>query len=218
MPGFDLEMIRLEPGVHPDSPEGCLMEWVALLSGVPKSDRPRCINELVTSVAVHLNDTLDDVSRQRLKGFIPRILGARRGRADGRIAIRLAVWAATSIAGSAPQRLLGVHHRAVLAAVGRLEGSVDDEACGVAAVAAAEAGAKARSIALYVVADAAHAACANDPYGGAVNAVSGALHWVLGNGDPLVWFGGLLDAHAAAWAREMGSGAQGAEELVCSPA
>ncbi|HKN39757.1 MAG TPA: hypothetical protein VJ456_11675, partial [Acidimicrobiia bacterium] len=62
MQGYDFELVWLEPGAHPDSPDGCLMEWVALISGLPKTDRPRCINQLVTSVAIHLNDTLDDVS------------------------------------------------------------------------------------------------------------------------------------------------------------
>src|SRR5436305_14365538 len=104
MQGFDIEQFRLEPGAHPDSPEGCLMEWVALISGLPKTDRPRCVNELVTSVAIHLNDTLDEFSRQRLKGFIPRLLRARRGRSDARIAVRLAIWWAGRIGGAAPPR------------------------------------------------------------------------------------------------------------------
>jgi hypothetical protein len=207
MQGFDIERFRLEPGAHPDSPEGCLMEWVALMSGLPKTDRPSCINQLVTSVAIHLNDTLDDASRQRLKGFIPVLLRARRGPADARIGIRLAIWAATSIADSAPAELRPLHDRAVGAATGHLEGLVGEAECRGLASTAAEAGAKAKSIALYVAADAAHAACAEDPDGATANAVAGALHWVLGHGDPLAWFAGLLDAHAAALAQE---------EPVCS--
>jgi len=194
------------------------MEWVALVSGLPKTDRPRCVNGLVTAVAIHLNDSLDDVSRQRLKPFIPRLLQARPEPADARIGVRLAIWAATSIAHSTPERLRAVQQHAVQAARGRLDGSVTDGGCRAAAVAAAEAGAKARSIALYVAADAAHAACADDPYGGTVNAVSGALHWVLRHGDPLTWFEGLLDAHAAARAEETETrtATEHTEELVCS--
>src|SRR5437870_4880051 len=188
MQGYDFELVWLEPGAHPDSPDGCLMEWVALISGLPKTDRPRCINQLVTSVAIHLNDTLDDVSRQRLKGFIPRLLRARRGPADARIGVRLAIWAAESIADSAPERLRPLHDRAVAAAAGRLDGTVTEAACRASAAEAAEAGAKARNVALYVAADAAHAACADDPSGAAANAVAGALHRVLGHGDPLAWF------------------------------
>src|SRR5205807_7927486 len=141
--------------------------------------------QLVTSVAIHLNDTLDDVSRQRLKGFIPRLLQARRGPADARIGVRLAIWAAESIADSAPERLRPLHDRAVAAAAGRLDGTVTEAACRASA---AEAGAKARNVALYVAADAAHAACADDPSGAAANAVAGALHRVLGDGGPLAWF------------------------------
>jgi hypothetical protein len=217
MQGFNLELVWLDPGAHPGSPDGCLMEWVALMSGLPKTDRPRCINELVTSVAIHLNDTLDEVSRQRLKGFIPRILGARRGPADRRIGVRLAVWAAASIAGSTPERLCGLHDATLAAALAHLDGSVDEDACRRWASAAAEAGAKAKNIALYVAADAAHAACADDPSPAMVNAVAGALDWVLRHGDPLAWFDGLLDAHTAASAVEMGA-TDAAKDVVCSPA
>lgn len=212
MAEVNLEIIRLEPGAHPGSPDGCLMEWVAMIAGVTKTDRPKCVNELVTSVAIHLNDSLDDVTRQRLKVFVPRLLAARRTPADGRIAIRLAIWAAASIADSSPAGLLPLQRDAVLAAVGRVEGSVSEDDCRAAAVAAGEAGAKARSIALYVAADAAHAACADDPWPAAVNAVSGALHRVLSHGDPIAWFEEFLDAHAAAAADDI------AEEMVCSPA
>jgi len=215
MQGFDIERIRLEPGAHPGSPDGCLMEWVALMSGLPKTDRPDCVNQLVTSVAIHLNDTLDDTSRQRLKGFIPRLLRAGRGPADDRIGIRMAIWAATSIAGSTPPDLRSLHDRAVAGAAGRLEGTVNEADCRARAAAAAEAGAKVRNIALYVAADTAHAACADDPTPAAANAIAGALHWVIGHGDPLAWFGGLLDAHAAAWAAEVGEG-RVSEERVCS--
>jgi hypothetical protein len=209
MQGFDLEMIWLEPGAHPGSPDGCLMEWVALMSGLPKTDRPAGINQLVTSVAIHLNDTLDDVSRQRLKGFIPRLLRARRGPADDRIAVRLAIWAAASIAASAPDDLRSLHDRAVAAAAGHLDGAVAEADCRGWARAAAEAGAKVKSTALYVAADAAHSACADDPMPAAANAVAGALHWSIRHGDPLGWFGELLGAHAAAAADITG-------DLVCS--
>jgi hypothetical protein len=223
MQGFDLELVWLEPGAHPDSPDGCLMEWVALISGLPKTDRPRCINQLVTSVAIHLNDTLDEMSRQRLKGFIPGLLRARRGLADARINVRLAIWAAESIAGSVPERLRSLHDRAVAAAAGHLDGTVDEADCRAAAAQAAEAGAKVKNVALYAAADAAHAACADDSYGAAANAVAGAVNQVLAHGDPLAWFGALLDAHAAAWATETGTPvavieAPDCKDAVCSPA
>jgi hypothetical protein len=51
-----------------------------------------------------------------------------------------------------------------------------------------------------------------------VNAVAGALDWVLRHGgDPLAWFEGLLDAHTTAWALEVGA-TDAAEDVVCSPA
>jgi hypothetical protein len=178
------------------------------MSGVVKTDRPRCINELVTSVAIHLNDTLDDVARQRLKAFIPQLLRARRSEADRHIGIRLAMWAGASVADSVPERLRPLHDRAVRAAADHLSGSTDEASCRAAAAAAAEAGAKVKNIGLYAAADAAHAACADDPYAATVNAVAGALQWVLRHGDPLVWFAGFLAEHAA-WLDE---------DVVCSPA
>ena len=208
-----LNGVWLAPGAHPDSPQGCLMEWVALLSGLPKTDRPQCVNDLVTSVAIHLNDTLDDERRQELTGFIPRLLAARRDPADPRIGIRLAIWAAGSIGPWAPDRLRPLHDRTVAAAGGRLRGTVSEEACRALAAEAAEAGAKVKSDVLYVAADAADAACADDPTGGTVNAVSGALQWILAHGDPLAWFSGLLEAHAVAWTAEVHRGVD--EERAC---
>jgi hypothetical protein len=215
MPAVDLELIRLEPGAHPASPDGCLMEWVSVVAGVIKTDRPAWVNHLVTIVAVHLNDALDDVSRQRLKAFIPQLVQARRTPADERIGVRLAIWAATSIGAATPERLRPLQQRAVVAAAGRIDGPVTGAACRAAAVAAAEAGAQHRCVALYAAADAADAASADDPWGGTVNAVSAALHQVLRDGDPLAWFDGFLAAHAAAAAAETGATDR---ELVCSPA
>ena len=205
--------VWLAPGAHPDSPQGCLMEWVALLSGLPKTDRPQCVNDLVTSVAIHLNDTLDDDRRQELTGFIPRLLAARRDPADPRIGIRLAIWAAESIGSWAPDRLRPLHDRTVAAARARLSGAVGEEACRALAAEAAEAGAKVKSDVLYVAADAADAASADDPGPGTVNALSGALQWIIAHGDPLAWFSGLLEAHAAARAAEVNP--QSNEERAC---
>jgi hypothetical protein len=157
------------------------------------------------------------MTRQRLKAFIPRLLRVRRGPAAERIGVRLAVWAAASIAEGAPDRFRGLAWEAVEAAAGRVDGWVSEATCRAAAATAAEAGAKVRDIPLYVAADAAHAACADDPSGATVNALAGALHWVIAHGDPVNWFGALLDAHAAAWSAECEVALDVAEEGVCSP-
>ena len=39
---LDLDAIWLARGAHPGSADGCVMEWVALLAGLPKTDRPEC--------------------------------------------------------------------------------------------------------------------------------------------------------------------------------
>jgi preprotein translocase subunit SecY len=43
---------------------------VALFAGLPKTDRPECTNAVVASIAIHLNDALDDGARQELKALI----------------------------------------------------------------------------------------------------------------------------------------------------
>lgn len=49
------------------------METVALLTGEPFSDAPACADPAIRALATELNDALDDVMRQRLLAFVPRI-------------------------------------------------------------------------------------------------------------------------------------------------
>ncbi|HKY77032.1 MAG TPA: hypothetical protein VJS45_12880 [Acidimicrobiia bacterium] len=218
MAQVDLDTIWLARGSHPGSGKGCLMEWVAVFAGLPKTDRPVCTNRLITSVAVHLNDTLDDATRQRLRTLIPQVVQAGRTAHDSRIDRRLAVWCA----GSVPPPQEGAHrslHRAALeAATGYLDGLVSEERCRAAAAAAAEAGAQVRSVPLYLAADAAHAAVADDPEPAVVNAVAGAVAWTVAQGEPVAWFRRLLAAHAEVRAAESGAGVATAMEVACCPA
>jgi hypothetical protein len=193
------------------------MEWVSLLAGLEKTDRPVCTNRLVTSVAVHLNDALDDASRQGLRTLIPQLARAGRTADDSRIERRLAIWCARSV--PPPPGPHGSLHRAALeAAAGYLDGRVSEARCRATAAAAAEAGAKVRSVPLYLAADAAHAAVADDPGPAVVNAVAGAISWIVAEGEPVAWFSRFLAAHAEARAVEsVGDGAT-AMEVVCCPA
>jgi hypothetical protein len=211
MAQLDLDTIWLARGAHPGSGEGCVMEWVALLAGLPKTDRPACTNRLVRAVAVHLNDALDDASRQGLRALIPQLSRARRTADDSRIDRRLAVWCAGSVPPPPPGPHRSLHRQALEAAAGYLDGLVSEERCRVAAAAAAEAGAQVRSVPLYLAADAAHAAVADDPEPAVLNAVAGAVGWTLAEGEPVAWFRRLLAAHEGAMEAEVG-------EVVCSPA
>jgi hypothetical protein len=216
MPQLDLDAIWLSRGAHPGSADGCVMEWVALFAGLPKTDRPACTNTLVASIAIHLNDALDDGSRQALKAVIPELATAVRTPDDSRVDRRLAVWCARSMPAPTDGFLRALHEVALEAADGYLDGQVSEATCRTAAADAAEAGARVGSIPLYVAADAAHAAVAEDPGGAVFNAAAGAVDWALESGDPLGWFRRLLSAHAAILNTETDFEVALAQEAVCS--
>lgn len=218
MSQFDLDAIWLARGAHPGSADGCVMEWVAIFAGLPKTDRPACTNTLVASIAIHLNDVLDDGARQGLKALIPELATAVRTDDDSRVDRRLALWCARSMPAPTDASLRALHEAALEAAGGYLDGHASEPTCRAAAAAAAEAGARVGSIPLYVAADAAHAAVADDPGTAVFNAAAGAVDWALRTEDPVHWFRRLLSAHAAAQDTEMGLDVVRLQEAVCSPA
>lgn len=93
-PGHPLEVGH---GGHYDLPGACVMEWVSLIAfgGVRKheagffdvdwgfalkTDGPSCTNQVVTDVAITLNDLLSQTQRDRLARLLPRLVRAgRRG-------------------------------------------------------------------------------------------------------------------------------------------
>ncbi|HEX6381781.1 MAG TPA: hypothetical protein VF180_11110 [Acidimicrobiia bacterium] len=194
------------------------MEWVAAFAGLPKTDRPACTNALVASIAMHLNDALDDEARQGLKELIPELAAAVRTADDSRVDRRVALWCAQTMPAPTGAGLRALHEAALEAAGGYLDGHVSEARCRAAAAAAAEAGARMGSIALYVAADAAHAAVADDPGSAVFNAAAGAVDWALGTGEPVEWFRALLSAHAAARNADTGVEMPVLKEAVCSPA
>jgi hypothetical protein len=193
------------------------MEWVALFAGLAKTDRPACTNTVVASIAIHLNDALGDGARQGLKALIPDLAAAIRAADDSGIDRRVALWCARSMPAPAGSALRALHEAALEAAGGYLDGHVSEARCRAAAAAAAEAGARVGSVALYVAADAAHAAVADDPGPAVVNAAAGAVAWALGTGDPVGWFRRLLSAHAAARSSHTGPEVSLVKEAVCCP-
>ncbi|HEY8543430.1 MAG TPA: hypothetical protein VIL36_00215 [Acidimicrobiales bacterium] len=62
-----------------------VMEAVAFAAGEAWSLRPRCASPAVTEWMIAWNDGLDDVSRQRLRRYIWRLVGSRGTRADERV-------------------------------------------------------------------------------------------------------------------------------------
>ena len=72
-----LDELTLGSGAHRDATPGqwCLMEATAYLAGEPWSDHPACVSPVLSVYGRGLNDAWDDVQRQKLIPFIPRLLG-----------------------------------------------------------------------------------------------------------------------------------------------
>jgi hypothetical protein len=68
-------------GTHATPEEGrCAMEWVSHLAGERHSDEPTCVSPVLRAFCTTLNDSLDDVPRQRLRPYLARTIGTA---ADG---------------------------------------------------------------------------------------------------------------------------------------
>jgi hypothetical protein len=74
-----LDGLVLKSGGHtaPDNGlvDACVMEAVSYIAGEPWSDHPACTSKVITSFLVNWNDALDDEGRQKLKPYIPRVVG-----------------------------------------------------------------------------------------------------------------------------------------------
>ena len=75
---LDLETLHLKNGAHASREKGvCLMEAVASMAGEPHSDAPACACPVIATFGRRWNDDLDDAGRQRLKRFVPLIVGSK---------------------------------------------------------------------------------------------------------------------------------------------
>jgi hypothetical protein len=115
----------LDKGAHKTPAEGaCVMEKVAILWALHKgldvtatfSDLPECTNPVIARVAQAVNDSLNDEDRQKLTGFIPRLLRTRRTDSDPRVNVRLAVFSARYVLDSVRPEDREVCDRAIEAA------------------------------------------------------------------------------------------------------
>jgi hypothetical protein len=75
---LDLESLKLLSGAHNSAEQGmCVMEAVAFVAGEEHSDHPQCASEVIGSFLRTWNDCLDDEGRQKLKPYIPRLVGTK---------------------------------------------------------------------------------------------------------------------------------------------
>ena len=73
---LDLDTLVLRSGAHTSPLDGVsLMEAVSAFAGEPWSNRPSCTSPVIAAYARSLNDWLPDDARQRLKVYIPRLVG-----------------------------------------------------------------------------------------------------------------------------------------------
>ena len=73
---LDLDTLVLRSGAHTSPSAGVsLMEAVSALAGEPWSNSPSCTSPVIAAYARSLNDWLPDDERQRLKAYIPRLVG-----------------------------------------------------------------------------------------------------------------------------------------------
>src|SRR5215217_5966254 len=71
-----LETLHLQNGSHSSYEKGaCAMEYVAWLAGEDITDAPQCASPVLRIYTIGLNDRWDNDQRQRLKPFLPRIVG-----------------------------------------------------------------------------------------------------------------------------------------------
>jgi len=73
---LDFDSLVLRSGAHASASDGVsLMEAVSDLAGEPWSNSPSCTSPVLAVYARSLNDGLPDDERQRLKVYIPRLVG-----------------------------------------------------------------------------------------------------------------------------------------------
>lgn len=71
-----LATLTLKNGSHPDPESGlCVMEAAAWVAGEPHSDHPACVSPVLAMFMRRWNDDLDGEGRQKLKAFVPRVIG-----------------------------------------------------------------------------------------------------------------------------------------------
>src|ERR1039458_1171742 len=76
LPLLGLDGITLLAGSHPDREAGVdAMEAVAWLAGEAHSDMPKCASPVLGAFMRSWNDALDDEGRQKLKPYLPRLIG-----------------------------------------------------------------------------------------------------------------------------------------------
>jgi hypothetical protein len=82
---LNIDTLILESGAHDNPEDGmCIMEAVAYISGEPFTDSPSCVCPVLGAFLRSWNDSLDNDNRQRLKPYIPLLVGTNDGNSNQR--------------------------------------------------------------------------------------------------------------------------------------
>ena len=73
---LDLDELHLDGGSHSSPEDGmCVMEAVAYFAHEPHSDKPKCVSPAIGAFLRSWNDSMSAEDRQRLKPYIPKVVG-----------------------------------------------------------------------------------------------------------------------------------------------
>jgi hypothetical protein len=170
----DLTVFHLKVGGHYTPDEGlCFMEAAAWLAGETHSDRPDCVCPVIGAYTRVINDNLDDVARQKLVAYLPRVIGTRSPEHEQERAEYLA-WQAIRVFAPIALDIAGLPKDA--ANLRGFQGSLKAAADAIYAAAAANAAAAAANAAADAIyaADAVNAADAVHAADAAANAADAA--------------------------------------------
>jgi hypothetical protein len=97
----------LDRGAHVDPSHGrCAMEWVAHLCGEPHTDRPASVSPVMRKVMMALNDSLNDVARQKLRPWLARTVGTVDDDMDAYRNTILVHWLSTNVPDRRPKAVI----------------------------------------------------------------------------------------------------------------
>jgi hypothetical protein len=78
-----LDSLVLLHGNHDSREAGvCVMEAAAWMAGEPHTDHPKCVSRILAAFLRRWNDDLDEAGRQKLKPYIPRVIGTAKDGQD----------------------------------------------------------------------------------------------------------------------------------------
>lgn len=90
------QLPKLRSGKGPRGKSLCVMQAVDFLRNDGWGAQPQCVHPSLTSLAITVNDQVDDETRQKLYDLVPRLVDTAQFD-DKELWVRLAVWSARRV-------------------------------------------------------------------------------------------------------------------------